>query len=245
MLRLIVLRYLLGFLITLSISYQALALSYDASFYSQTLYDSRFSGATNESRLRLNTQVYSKRLRPFVSANFSKDLSNGRAPLLTENMVAPGVGLNVEVFSFLYAYGEVRRLYRIQNERRSDSEDESRYGLFAYDISFFGENFFNEFYGESIVVDRVDTKPVTTLSNKLGLRYQPYKWLRPDVFLEAFGRLSPNPGYGPDENELRVASRVSFLWSYWSLQLSVIYAPASNVKKNGVDGLLVLSREVF
>lgn len=239
------LRCFLISIFVLCCSSKALALSYDLSVYSQTLYDSRFSGATNESRVRLNTQLYSKKLRPFVSANFSKDLSNGRAPLLTENMVAPGLGFNAEIFSFLYAYGEIRRLYRIQNERRSDSEKEGRYGLFAYDLTRFGESFFNEFYAESIVVDRVDTKPVTTLSNKLGVRARPFEWLRPDVFIEGFSRISPNPGYGPDENELRLASRVSFLWNYWSLQLSVSYAAASNVEKNGVDGLLVLSREVF
>lgn len=238
-------RLLFYLIFILSFSYKAFALDYDISLYSQTLYDSRFSGATNESRIRLNTKVFSERLRPFLSASFSKDLSNGRAPLLTENMVAPGVGINAEVFSFLYVYGEVRRLYRIQNERRSDSEKEGRYGLFAYNLTRFGKSFFNEVYGETIVVDRVDTKPVTTISNKIGLRYRPLEWLRPDFFLEGFSRISPNPGYGPDENELRLASRVSFLWGVWNLQLSVSYAPASNVKKHGVDGLLVLSRKVF
>jgi len=239
------LRLLVLLIFIFGFSYKALALSYDVSLYSQTLYDSRFSGATNESRVRLNTQVYSERFQPFLSANYSKDLSNGRAPILTENMVAPGLGLNAEIFPFLFAYGEIRRLYRIQNKKRTDSEKEGRYGIFAYDLTLFGKSFFNEFYGESIVVDRVDTKPVTMLSNKIGVRYRPLEWLRPDFFVEAFSRISPNPGYGPDENELRLASRVSFLWNFWSLQLSVSYAPASNVKKNGVDGLLVISREVF
>ncbi|MEA9358162.1 hypothetical protein SHI21_18150 [Bacteriovorax sp. PP10] len=215
------------------------------SFYSETIYDSRISGAVNESRLRLIPELDYKWLRPYAGVTFSKDLSNGKAPILTENMIAPTAGLQVKALPFLYFFGEARRLYRINNEKRNDSEKELRYGAFAYHYLDLPKNMFNEFYGEIIVVDRVDTKPVTVLWNKLGFRYLPYAWLRPDVYLEGFTRMSPNPGYGPDENELRLGSRLTFLKGFWAAGVSMTYAPVSNVKKGGIDSLLVISREVF
>jgi hypothetical protein len=215
------------------------------SFYSETNYDARISGAVNESRLRVFPQLDYKWLRPYAGVVFSRDLSNGKAPLLTENMVAPAIGVQLRPLPFLYLFGEGRRLIRVDNDRRSDSENELRYGAFAYHYLDLPKNLFNEFYGELVVVDRVDKKPVTVLWNKFGLRYLPYNWLRPDAYIEGFTRLSPDPGYGPDENEIRLGGRVTFIKGFWAAGLSVTYAPVSNVKKNGIDGLLVISREVF
>lgn len=215
------------------------------SFYSETTYDSRIAGTVNESRLRLIPELDYKWLRPYAGLTFSQDLSNGKAPILTENMIAPTAGLQVKPLPFLYLIGEARRLYRINNKKSNENENEVRYGAFAYYYLEMPKNVFNEFYGEVIVVDRVDTKPVTVLWNKIGLRYLPYSWLRPDVYLEGFTRISPNPGYGPDENELRLGGRVTLLKGFWAAGVSVTYAPVSNVKKGGVDSLLVISREVF
>lgn len=215
------------------------------SFYSETTYDSRISGAVNESRLRLIPELDYKWLKPYAGVTFSKDLTNGKAPILTENMIAPTAGVQVRPLPFLYFFGEARRLYRINNEKRNDNENEVRYGAFAYHYLDLPKNIFNEFYGEIVVVDRVDTKPVTVLWNKIGLRYLPYSWLRPDVYLEGFTRISPNPGYGPDENELRLGGRLTLLKGFWATGLSVTYAPVSNVKKGGIDSLLTISREVF
>lgn len=215
------------------------------SFYSETTYDSRISGAVNESRLRLIPELDYKWLRPYAGLTFSKDLTSGKAPILTENMIAPTAGVQVMPLPFLYLFGEGRRLYRINNENRNDNENEIRYGAFVYHYQALPKNIFNEFYGEMIVVDRVDTRPVTVLWNKIGLRYLPYSWLRPDMYLEGFTRMSPNPGYGPDENELRLGARITLLKGFWVTGLSVTYAPVSNVKKGGIDSLLVISREVF
>ena len=215
------------------------------NIYSETTYDSRISGAVNESRLRMYVELDKKWLRPYAGLVFSKDLTNGNAPILTENMIAPAVGIQVQALPFIYFVGEARRIYRINNEKRNDNENELRYGAFVYHYIDLPKKLFNEFYGEIIVVDRVDRKPVTVMWNKFGLRYLPYSWLRPDAYIEGFTRISPNPGYGPDENEIRLGSRVTFLKGFWTAGLSVTYAPISNVKKGGVDSLLVISREVF
>ena len=218
---------------------------FSLSFYSETTYDSRISGAVNESRLRMYAELDKKWLRPYGALVFSSDLTNGKAPILTENMFAPAAGIQVKALPFLYFIAEARRIYRINNEKRNDNENELRYGAFAYHYIDLPKKLFNEFYGEMIVVDRVDTKPVTVLWNKFGLRYLPHTWLRPDFYIEGFTRISPNPGYGPDENEIRLGSRVTFLTGFWAAGFSATYAPVSNVKKGGVDAQLVISREVY
>lgn len=215
------------------------------SVYSESVYDARFDGGVSETRLRLAPRLKLNWIEPYVGVAFSQDLSNGRAPLLIENMASPTAGLRLRPLSFLYVFAEARHLFRFNNELRSDSENELRYGTFGYDFRNLPYNFFNETYGEVVVVDRVDTKPVTVVWNKLGRRFRPYSWLRPDVYIEGFTRISPNLGYGPDENELRLGTRVTLLKGFWAVSMIANYSPLSDVQRNGVDAMLVISREEY
>lgn len=215
------------------------------SFYSETFYDERIQGATNASRLRWHYTDTPTWLDPYFGVVYSKDLTNGRAPLLAENMIAPVIGVRVQPLSFLYLFTEARHLFRYDNENRSDSQSEFRFGAYAYHFQDFKNNIFNETYAELVSVSRVSSAPVGLIWNKLGLRYQPTVFFRPDIFIEGFSKTSPDLGYGPNETELRIGARTTFLKGFWALSLLVNYAPVSDVRVNGVDGLLVISRESF
>lgn len=214
------------------------------SIYSESVYDARFDGAVTETRFRLypKTQFL---LKPYAGLVVSQDLSNGRAPMLIENMLAPTVGAQAKIFKYFYLFAENRYLFRFQNEMRSDSENELRYGAFAYNFWTLKNQWFNETYAELVTVDRVDDKPVFAAWNKIGHRYQTDFGLRADVYLEGFTRISPNLGYGPNENEFRAGLRATYVYSYWAASMIVNHAIFSDVKAGGTDALLVISREVY
>lgn len=215
------------------------------SLYSESLYDDRFDGAVTETRIRLIPRLKYSFIEPYFGITFSQDLSNGDAPILIENMIAPTLGIRLRVLSFLYLFSEYRYLNRFNNDLRTDSDDEFRYGLFAYKIWFLKNNFFNEVYSEIVSVDRVSKDPVAMLWNKLGYRKDLNPWLRTDFYLEGFFKKSPDLGYGPSENELRTGFRAAAFKGYWGVNLILNYSPLSDVEKNGVDFLLVISREEF
>lgn len=219
--------------------------AFKISLYSESVYDARFDGAVTETRLRLIPKLQQKWLAPYLGVALSQDLSNGRSPLLIENMVAPTLGVRIRPLKFLYLFTEARQLIRFNNDLRNTSENEIRYGVFAYDYRSRNRLFFNEFYGETVVVDRVDSNPVTVIWNKVGKRFQPYPWLRPDIYTEGFTRISPHPGYGPTENELRFGARVTLIKNFWALSFVAHYSALSDVKPHGVDAMLVISREEF
>lgn len=218
------------------------------SFYSETAYDSRIDGATNESRLLFHKNLEAKWLDPYLGITYSQDLSNGRAPLFSENAVSPTTGLRLRLIPYFVFYSELRRLYRFNNKtNRKSSENELRYGFFGYhfqDIQLI-KNSFNEIYGEVVAIERVDSQPVAVVWNKLGLRYLINSNIRPDLYLEGFTRQSPNLNYGPQENEFRLGTRVTFLMKEWALGLLVNYALLSNIKTNEIDALFFVSREAF
>lgn len=239
-------RLLLFFLSQFTLSFSASGM--DFSLYSETSYDSRIEGATNESRLFLHPKLEAKWLHPYFGLTYSQDLSNGRAPLFSENAVSPTAGLRIKAIPFLVFFSEFRRLYRFDNDtNRESSENEIRYGVYGYhyqDLHFL-HNAFNETYGEMVAIERVDTQPVTVIWNKLGLRYVTDSKFRTDLYFEGFTRISPNLGYGPPENEFRVGSRITFLKQKWALGLLANYALLSNIKTNEMDGLLFISREAY
>jgi len=245
--------FILNFLISLSIFIAAHAQAQETSpspvfkysFYSETLYDERFQGAVNESRLRWHYTNVQRWLDPYFGFYYSKDLSNGRAPLLTENMIAPAIGVRIQPWSFIAFFTESRHLIRIDNSKRSDSQSEFRYGAYAYHFQDFSNNIFNETYAEIVSIDRVSSHPVGLFWNKFGLRYQPTPFIRPDVYIEGFSKSSPDAGYGPNETELRLGVRTTLLKEFWSVSFLINYSPISDVRVNGVDALLVISRESF
>lgn len=211
--------------------------------YSQTYYDSRFEGATNETRLRAN--IKTKHLTPYFGVNFSHDLSDGRSPQLIEDIVSPTLGTQFDKIPFISLFLERRWHHQYKSDKREIDNKEMRYGAFIYHYHKFNFNLFSETYGEMVVVDRVDNRPVTTIWSKLGFRYRPNQWFRQDFYSEGFTRISPNLGYGPDQNDLRLGSRVAILYQYWAVSLSAYYIPLSNINKDGLNTLLVISREVF
>lgn len=215
------------------------------SIYSESIYDARFDGAVTETRFRLYpTKNYL--IKPYVGLVLSQDLSNGRSPLLIENMLAPAVGIQIPILKYFHLFAENRYPYRFKNELRSDSENELRYGGFAYYFTSLGAtDFFNETYAELVTVDRVVDRPVAVAWNKLGKRYQFSSGFRADFYFEGFTRISPDLGYGPDENELRLGLRSTYVHGYWAASFVVNHALLSDVKQGGTDAMLVISREVY
>jgi len=206
---------------------------FETNLYSETVYDSRFGGAIHASRLRLG--LSDKYFRPFVGVNFTRDLSNGSAPLFAINSWSPSLGLELRFLKYFGAVVELRRLISDQ----TDTLWETQYGVYGYDFRTWNSLFF-EIYGESFAIDRVSNKPYLAAWSKFGYRVTAYPFLFLDLYTEVFTRVTANLDYGPDENELRLGSRLTFTFSGLSVSTIVNYAPVSDVKKDGMDALLVL-----
>lgn len=215
------------------------------SVYSESMYDSRFAGAVTENRLRFEPNLDLGWWFPYAGLVVSQDLSNNKSPLLTENMMAPVLGLRLRPLQFLNFFIEARRLYRFRNDRRGDSETELRYGAYAYYFYSFSKSVFNETYAEGVTVDRVSDKPVASMWNKSGYRAKLTSHFRMDFYTEAFFKTSPDQGYGPDENEWRLGTRLTFWSGFWAMSVLVHHSLLSDVKPHGTDAVLVISRERF
>lgn len=214
--------------------------SHALKLYSETVYDSRFDGATTDSRLRY--EPFNDRIKPFVGLNYSRDLSNGSAPLFTVNSWSPSIGITAEIFKkYLFSTVEYRKLITNQDIK----DDEFRTGLYGY--SYFNllnlsvGHIFNETYSESFIVNRVSDKPYFVLFNKLGLRHQVAKNFKIDLYAEGFTKSSPDLGYGPSEHELRIGLRPTLRYKSVSASFIINYAPISNTKVDGFDALFILS----
>lgn len=209
--------------------------SYKFDFYSQTIYDSRFSGSTNETRARYLYDSY--KLKPYLALNFSRDLTYGKAPILTLNAWSPALGLQYKLTQNIGLLGEIRRLYTDQ----IPEEREIRYGAYFNFFKVLKYSLFQEMYSEAFAIDYVDSTPYWMLSSKLGRRWKIIQNLNYDLYLEGFTKQSPNLGYGPTENEARVGNRLSYYSPRISFVLDTNYSPLSNVKTNGVDFMFALS----
>lgn len=220
----------------------------DVTFYSETQYDSRIDGSTTDNRIRLQSEPVFSRLMFYAGLQYSQDLTNGRAPLLAENAVAPTLGLQLKLLPSIVLFTELRRLYRFQNATaKSNTENEARVGFFGYfyyqppSLPFL----FNETYFEGVSISRIDPQPVFAFWNKLGTDFELAKNLRHHFYLEAFSRQSPEAGYGPLENEIRFGTRLKYSHNQWSVGVLIHYALISNIKVNATDALLYLSKEAF
>jgi hypothetical protein len=209
--------------------------TYKFDFYSQTIYDSRFSGSTNETRARYIYDTY--KMKPYLALNFSRDLTYGKAPILTLNAWSPALGLQYKLTKNIGLLGEVRRLYTDQ----IPEEREIRYGAYLNIFKILKHSVFQEIYSEAFAIDYVDSTPYLMLSSKLGRRWKMIQNLNYDLYLEGFTKQSPNLGYGPTENEARIGNRLSYYSSKLSFILDANYSPLSNVKTDGVDFMLSLS----
>lgn len=210
---------------------------FSLEFYSETVYDSRFDGSTNQTRARYYLNEY--KIKPYISLNFSRDLSHGNAPILMLNAWSPGLGILYKPIRNLGILIESRRLVTEQ----IDTLNENIFGAYYYDFLNLNKYFFNEIYSEAFAVDRVEFRPYFMMSNKLGIRTRIFQNLNYDIYAEGFVKNSPNLGYGPSEHEARLGTRFSYYHQGLSFFLNVNYAPISDVKTNGIDFLFALSGE--
>lgn len=210
---------------------------YKLDFYSQTYYDSRFDGSTNESRARYFYDAY--KLKPYVGLNYSRDLSYGNAPILTLNAWSPGLGILYKPIQNIGIVAETRRLFTDQ----IDVIYENRFGIYLYHFGLINNLLFHEIYSEAFSINYVDSKPYWMISSKFGFRSNLYDLLNLDFYYEAYSKISPNLGYGPTENEIRIGSKLSYYSQGISFALGANVAPLSDVKRNGADFMFVLSGE--
>lgn len=212
--------------------------------YSETSYDARLEGLVNDSSLHL-TYNY-KNVEPYIGLQVTKELARQGQNLLAEDSVAPKLGVRWKAFSFLGLFAESR--FNILSNLQNNSNltpSEFRYGLYAYDFQNITAFVFNEVYSELVTVDRVSQKPVFVIWNKLGYRVNFNSKFRSDLYSEVFSRQSPNPNYGPIENEFRLGTRFTYYSGYWSSSLLLYNSTLSNLKQGSTSFLFTLSREVF